>query len=101
VLHRRLTLLVGHSVLWRRSASGLTSLSGAVLIGVAHLAAGVLGHIGYNLHATRNNALGTTVTDSIRRSSWAAEALSQLLNQSATDIVGGNVDSISDTKNHE
>jgi hypothetical protein len=68
---------------------------------VAHLAAGVLGDIGHDLHATRNNALRTTVTDSICRSSWAAEALSQLLNQGATDIVGGNVDGISDTKNHE
>ena len=66
VLHRRLALLVGHGVLWRGSASGLASLSATVLIGVAHLAAGVLGNIGDDLHATRDNALRATVADGIR-----------------------------------
>ena len=66
VLHGRLTLLVRHGVLWRGSASRLTSLSATVLVGVTHLAAGVLGNIRDDLHATRNNTLRTTVTDSIR-----------------------------------
>jgi hypothetical protein len=42
VLHRRLSLLVGHGVLWRGGTARLTSLSTAVLIRVAHLATSVL-----------------------------------------------------------
>ena len=100
MLHRRLALLVGHGVLGSRGASSGKSRL-LVLTGVAHLTASVLRNIRNYLHAARDNTLRTTVTDSIRRSCWSAEALSQLLDKRATDIVGGNVDSISDTKYNE
>jgi hypothetical protein len=101
MLHGRLTLLVRHGVLWSGSASRLLSLPATVLIGVTHLAASVLGNVRDDLHAARHNALRTTVTNSVSRSSWAAKALSQLLHEGATNVVSSDVNGVSDTKDHE
>jgi hypothetical protein len=65
VLRRRLALLVGHGVLGSRGARRRVCWPAAVLVWVAHLAASMLGNVRDDLHATGNDALRTSVTDSV------------------------------------
>jgi hypothetical protein len=101
VLSRRLALLVGHGVLRSRGARRRVCWPAAVLFGVAHLAASMLGSVRDDLHTTGNDALRTSVTDSISRSGRASEAFGQLLDESAANIISGNVNSVSNTEDHK
>lgn len=61
----------------------------------------MLRNIRHDLHTAGHDTLRPTVANSISRSSGASKALGQLLDKCAANIVGGNVNSVSDTKHHE
>lgn len=58
-----------------------------------------LRNIGHHLHTARNDTSRTTASGGVGRSSWSSKPLSELLDQGHSHIVGGNMHSISNTKN--
>lgn len=95
----RLSLKVGDTI--RASCSPVrlsVSLEG---VRMAILTTCWLRNVGYDLHATRNNTSRATTPGSIRRRSWASKSLSELLNEGNGNIVGCNVNSISNTEDNE
>jgi hypothetical protein len=72
-----------------------------MFVWVSHLAADVLWNVWNDLHATWNDTLRTAVTHCVGRSCWSTEALCELLNQRAADIVGCDVDGISNAKDNK
>lgn len=101
VLHWWLTLLVGHAVLWAWGALRVLLLLSAVVIGMAHLPTGVLRDVRDDLHAAGYHALRTSVTYSVRGSSRTTEAISQLLDERAADVVGCDMHSVSHSQHDE
>lgn len=57
-----------------------------------------LGHVRYDLHASRNDTSGSATSAGISGRSWTAKSLGELFIQSATDIVRGDVDSIGNSE---
>lgn len=96
VLLRCLSVRLLHRVTWLRRALGWVRAT--ELLRRAPLTTSRLRDVGYNLHTAGNDTGRSTTTGGISRSSWSTEAFGKLLYQSTSNIVGGNVDSISHTQ---
>lgn len=102
MLSLRLTVRRLHATTIRRSWStlGLATAS-AVVIWVTPLSTDRVRNVGNHLHATRSGAGRTTSASSVCRGCWAAEALCELLNESASYVICGDVDRVSNAQNNE
>lgn len=91
---------IWHTIRIGRSSLRLISMP-LVVIRMAILTSSRLRHVWNDLHPTWNNARRSTTSSGICRSCWATKSFSQLLNQSLPHVIGGNMNSIGDTKNDQ
>lgn len=96
----RLTMKIWHAIRVCRGTLWLVIVS-SIIVGMAVLASGRLGHVRNNLHTARNDTSRASAPSSIRRSCWATKALGQLLHKRLSNVVGSNVHSICDTKDDQ
>jgi hypothetical protein len=96
----RLAVKVGNTV---RTATGAVGVGVVTLesIGMAVLTAGRLGNVRDDLHAARDSTCRTAAASSVGRGRGTAVTLGQLLNQGGSNVIGGNVNGICDTKDDE
>lgn len=100
LLLRRLTVHVRDSVGVRRSA--LTRVVMAFETArMTVLASGGLRDVRYNLHATRDDTSWPAAAGRIRRCRGASKALRELLDQSLSHVISGDVNCVGDTQDDQ
>jgi hypothetical protein len=83
------------------SWSVVATIWAAVVVGMTITTTSWLRHVWDHLHASRNYSCWTATSGSVGRCCRSPKSLRELLKKRATDIVGGNVNSISNAKYNE
>ena len=100
LLLRWLTMKIWHAIRVCRRTLWLIIVS-SIVVGMTVLASGRLRYVRDDLHTAGNDTSRSSTSSSIRRSCWATEALSQLLDKRLSNVVSSNVHSICDTEYDE
>ena len=96
----RLTMKIWHAIRICRRTLWLIGVS-SIIVRMAILTSGRLGHVRNNLHTTGNDTSRPSTSSSIRRSCWATKALGQLLHKRLSNVVSSNMHCIGDTENDQ
>jgi hypothetical protein len=80
---------------------GLPTVRAPVVIWVAIVSASWLGHVWNHLHSSRHYSRRATASRGVRRCRGSSKPLRELLKEGASDIVGGNMNGISNAEDDE